>query len=72
MNWSHTHDEYAGGYDIDTHVVIYGPKNGSDTEYERKGEVAHSPSKRYFIDDNILVLLDIDDTGSATGETITV
>ena len=72
MNWSHTYDEYAGGYDIDTHAVIYGPKNGSDTEYERKGEVTYSQAKRYFIDDNILVLLDIDDTGGANGETITI
>ena len=70
INWDHTHDEYTSGYDIDTHVVIYGPKNGSDTEYERKGEVAYA--HKYFMDDNISVVLDIDDTGSANGETITV
>ncbi len=68
MNWSHT----EGNYDIDTHVVIYGPKNGSDTEYERKGEVTYPNSNKYFIDDNILVLLDIDDQVGATGETITI
>lgn len=70
INWNHTHDEYTSGYDIDTHVVIYGLKNGSDTEYERKGEVAYA--HKYFMDDNISVVLDIDDTGSANGETITI
>lgn len=68
MDWSNT----EGNYDIDTHVVIYGPKNGSDTEYERKGEVTYPNANKYFIDDNILVLLDIDDQSGAKGETITI